>query len=157
MPYPWTEPARGKAVSSIQDPGAPRYWISGSVTTSKDFKKQMTNVLHYANEHYEARSTVAFLPSELRIIRQFLLSANSLPHLMLWCIIVIGVRLFLRIDEVLELTVEQFVTEYFVVTGRDIKGLLVKIQGKRDKKPVHLSLWDDLDCPEFSPLRPLFN
>jgi hypothetical protein len=50
------------------------------------------------------RSTIAFLPSELRQIRKHLLSSNRLECLMLWVIIVLGIKWFLRIDEVLELT-----------------------------------------------------
>jgi hypothetical protein len=73
-----------------------------------------------------------------------------LKHFMLWVIIVVRVKLFLRIDEVLELKYEQFLEEYFVIKDCNIESLLTKIKGKRDNKWLHFAIWDDKDCTEFS-------
>jgi uncharacterized membrane protein len=54
-------------------------------------------------------SVIAFLPGELHDIQNHLISHNGLTHLMFWVITIVGVKLFLRIDEqVLELDYEQF-------------------------------------------------
>jgi hypothetical protein len=132
-------------------PGSPQYWSSGSVTKASNFQTQIDLLQEYAESNYEARSTVAFLPGELRAIRTYLLAANTLESLQLWCIIIIGVRLFLRIDEVLTLRMDAFKPEYFVVKGKEVISLLLLIQGKRDKRPVNFNLWDDHICPDLSP------
>jgi hypothetical protein len=69
---------------------------------------------------------------------------------MLWTIIILGIKMFLRIEEALELTIEQFVEEYFQVTGDEVKALCAKIKGKRDDSWLHFMIWNDEDCPEFS-------
>jgi hypothetical protein len=75
-------------------------------------------LVDYAICHYEVRSTIAFLPSEIceiREIRKFLLLSNRIECLMLWVIIIVGIKEFLSIDKVLELTYEQFMTKHFFV------------------------------------------
>jgi hypothetical protein len=72
---------------------------------------------------------------------------------MLWVIILVGTKLFLRIDEVLYLQMEAFLPHHFVVKSGDVVSLLVEIKGKRDKQKIHFNLTDDDVCPEFSPVR----
>jgi len=133
--------------------GKPRYWRAGSVVNHPDFKNHLAQMQTYVEEHYESRQTFAFLPGELRDIRTHLLSHNSVFHLMIWTIIIVGIKLFLRIDEVLDMTVEQFIQKYFVVTEDGVEGLCAKVKGKTDTESKHLALWDDKECPEFSPAR----
>ena len=84
----------------------------------------------YCENHYEARSTYAFLPGQLRDIRDYLLASNDIHKLMLWTMIIVGVKLFLRIDEVIAMKVDDFKTDYFVVTTDNVEGLCVQIKGK---------------------------
>jgi hypothetical protein len=100
----------------------------------------------YVENMYEMRSTIAFLPGELRDIHNHLLSHNNLKYLMLWVIIIVGVKLFLRIDEALDLKYEP---AYFVVKDCNIESLLVKMKGKCDDKWLH-ALCDDKDCTKLS-------
>jgi hypothetical protein len=58
--------------------------------------------------------------------------------------------MFLRVEEVLELTVEQFIEEYFQVSEDTVKGLCAIIKGNRDSDWLHFMIWNDEDCPEFS-------
>lgn len=131
-------------------PGNPKYWRRGNVSNDKSFAEAISNYETYVLNHYEARRTKAFLPGELRDIRTHLLSFNDLYHLMIWTILIVAIKLFLRIEEALEMTVEQFETEYFIVTEDDVEGLCVRIKGKRDKVPLDFALWNDKECPEFS-------
>jgi hypothetical protein len=135
-------------------PGSPLYWPSGCVTKSSKFKTAIDLLTDYAEKHYDARSTVAFLPGELRSIRSYLMSTNTVAALQLWCQIMIGIKLFLRIDEVLTLKMVSFKPNYFIVKGKEIVSLLMEVQGKRDPRPVDFCLWDDNICPDFSPVRP---
>jgi len=144
-----------KGESCQNHPNDSRYWRRGNVITSQDFITNQRMLEQYIENHYEARSTVSLFPSELRKIRSYLLAMNDLKSLMLWCIIILGVRLFLRVDEVLSLTVESFIPDYFVVKGKEVMSLCVKIKGKTDEDFKHFLVFDDTECPELSAVRPL--
>jgi hypothetical protein len=147
---PLEQACNGRGCTS--HPGNPHYWSRGCLTASEEFKKHVLILVDYAICHYEVRSTIAFLPSEIRDIRKFLLLSNRIECLMLWVMIIVGIKEFLRIDEVLELTYEQFLTKYFVVKPGYVESLLVKIKGKRDRNWQNFAIWHDEDCPEFSPV-----
>jgi hypothetical protein len=134
----------------IRHPGDPHYWRRGNVTKDEEFKKSVQDWQDYAEHNYEQRSSAQLLPGEVRDIRIHLLSYNDLYHLMLWTIIILGIKMFLRVEEVLELTVEQFVEEYFQVSEDAVQGLCSKIKGKRDPTWLYFMVWNDGDCPEFS-------
>jgi hypothetical protein len=139
-----------KGEGCIQHPGDPHYWRRGNVTKDEEFKKSVQDWQDYAEHNYEQRSSAQLLPGEVRDIRIHLLSYNDLYHLMLWTIIIVGIKMFLRVEEVLELTIEQFVEEYFQVSEDAVQGLCSKIKGKRDPGWLHFMIWNDIDCPEFS-------
>jgi hypothetical protein len=69
---------------------------------------------------------------------------------MIYVIMLVGIKLFLRIEEVIGMSVAHFVIDYFIVnSNNDIQGLCVQVKGKTDDDWVHLMLWRDIDCPEF--------
>jgi hypothetical protein len=118
---PIEEACSGKGCTS--HPGGPCYWSRGCLTASEEFKKHVLILVDYAICHYKVRSTIAFLPSEICNIRKFLLLSNRLECLMLWVIIIMGIKEFLPIDEVLELRYEQFMTKYFAVKPAYVESL----------------------------------
>jgi hypothetical protein len=67
--------------------------------------------------------------------------------------IITGVKHFLRVEEVVEMKIEDFVECYFVVTKNNVEGLCVLLDGKREKKETPFTIWDDKDCPEFSAVK----
>ena len=134
-------------------PSQSQYWRRGNCTTTKKFRDAISEMEDYCENHYEARSTYAFLPGQLRDIREYLLASNNKLNMMIWTMICVGVKLFLRIDEVILMKVEDFNTSYFVVTKDNVEGLCVKIKGKKEKTALHFMLWDDKDCPDFSPTK----
>ena len=131
-------------------PGSPQYWRRGNCMGSKKFKKIMVEVVEYIENHYEARSTYALLPYQVRELREYLVANNDHESLMLWTMIIVGIKLFMRIDEVCTMTVEKFKTDHFAVTEMNVEGLCTMIKGKREGRPLPFMLWDDKDCPEFS-------
>lgn len=143
-----------KGVSCINHPGSARRWRSGSVTRCPKFLTVCSSMSLYAKDRNKSRSCVSFLPSELRRMYRVLQSRSTLEGLMLWSMIILGCRLFLRIDEVLQLEVDSFVKELFVVKGDRIVALCVKIKGKRDLDTKHLMVYDDPLYPDLSPVRP---
>ena len=134
------------------------YWRQGNVITSPKFRQHIKIMKEYAKENYCSSSAASFLPSHLRAIRKHLLSQNngSLDELMRWTVIILGVRLFLRVDEVLNLEIDSFIPQYFVIKGKKVVSLCVKItNGKTDDDAMHFQVYDDPDYPELSPVRPL--
>jgi hypothetical protein len=71
--------------------------------------------------------------------------------------ILIGIKLFLRSDELCSLTVEQFLADFAIVAGdyEFLEGIAVVIHGKSDKVPVTLMLWADPVFPLYCPIRHL--
>jgi hypothetical protein len=72
---------------------------------------------------------------------------------MIWTMIITGVKLFLRVEEVIKMKVEDFAERYFVVTENNVEGLCVYIDVKKEKKETPFAIWDDKDCPEFSAVK----
>jgi hypothetical protein len=106
---------------------------------------------------YIERGDSPLTPNELLQVRDRLCSSNSLWDFQLYTMIILGVKLFLRSDELCSLTVEQFSGELAIVKGdyEFLEGIAVVIQGKSDKSPVTLQIWADHECPFFCPIRHL--
>ncbi|CAJ1939779.1 unnamed protein product [Cylindrotheca closterium] len=127
----------------------------GNVIESETFGQHFSMIEKYAQQHYMSKSSASFLPSQLRTIRDHCANDGSLAKLMQWCVIILGCRLYLRIDEVLSLETESFVPKYFVIKGKTVISLCVKIKGKCDGQERHFQVYDDPKYPELSPVRPL--
>jgi hypothetical protein len=54
-----------KGYGCQKHPGKPQYWRRGSVTKCKAFQDEITKAIEYCENHYESRSTYAFLPHQL--------------------------------------------------------------------------------------------
>ena len=112
-----------KGVGCRRHLGCPNYWRSGKPNKAPDFSNNRGMMIDYVKSHYSARHTFAFYPGELRNIRIFLLSANDTYKLMLWTIVLVGIKGFLRVDEVLNLKVEDLPQDYFAVPAHNVEGL----------------------------------
>lgn len=148
-----TNPNPGCTIHSAH--GRPQLAYSGCVTHSEEFKKEMSKIEEYIVDHYEERSTFQLVPKMLRAIRNACLASNDLYSLMIWTLIIVGIKLFARIDEVMQLKVEDLPHEFFFVKDGNVEALATKIKGKCDTKVHTMALWDDKECPEFSPSRAL--
>ncbi|KAJ3287457.1 hypothetical protein HDU76_007820, partial [Blyttiomyces sp. JEL0837] len=121
---------------------------------------------------YEENGDKPLLPPELMMIRDKLLSSNDKKDLQMWVMILLAIKLFLRADEVINLTfagdehgfnrVDWNLTTIHE-TGM-VKGLTFKISGKSENrlingkataKYVNLTAWNDDDHPEMCPVRAL--
>ena len=72
-----------------------RFWRKGNVIRSPKFKTHLSLQEHYVEEKYESKSTMAFQPFELRLIRDHLVTSCEPEKLMLWTLMMTGIRLFL--------------------------------------------------------------
>src|SRR5210317_2440470 len=66
-------------------------------------------------------------------MRNYLFTRSEPKFLMYWCIIILGVRLFLRIEEILKIQIESFQQDFCVVRGKKILSLCICIKGKTDR------------------------
>ena len=122
--------------------GFPRIRTQGNVTNNISFKKAKKATEEFVQEEYESRNCLPLFPRELRMLRSHLCSSNQMDHLMLWVIILFCTCQCLRVDEALTMTVEQFLTQHFLVREFSIDSLLFWIQGKTDKNKVNFNMWD---------------
>ena len=67
--------------------------------------------------------------------------------------IILGIKCFLRSDELLNVKVEDFISEYYVVHPNKLQHLCLQVEGKCDEQPVLLLLHRDDETPEFCPVR----
>jgi hypothetical protein len=137
----------------ISDPDVRR---KGNSTEEPGFKMDVTKYKTYAKEHYSQKGNFQFTPGEVRACRNFLLSRNNPMCFMLYVMMLMGIKLFLRVNEVLKMRVEHFKICYFLFDDNGtIRGMCVLVNGKTDKTWVPLMIWRDDENPEFRLLRHL--
>lgn len=101
------------------------------------------------------KGSIQILPGEVRQLRDYLTSSGRFTDFQTYVMIIIGIKLFLRADELLSMRLEHFPLEYQIVDKHRIKSIAVKIKGKSDLNEVHLHLYCDNECTEFCPVRHL--
>lgn len=101
---------------------------------------------------WQRQGCIQLLPGEVRVLRQNLCSTGKLSDLQMYAMILVGIKLFLRADELLCLTIEQFEPGYQIVNSKEINSICCWIQGKTDRMPVRLQLFSDKEYPEFCPI-----
>jgi hypothetical protein len=75
---------------------------------------------------------------------------------MLYVMMLMGIKLFLRIQEILQMRVKHFKICYFLFNDNGtIQGMCVLVNGKTDKTWVPLMIWRDDENPEFCLVRHL--
>jgi hypothetical protein len=115
-------------------------------------------------------------PSDVRRIRSHLLARGDPVSIQAWVMLLLGIRLFLRADELVEIEVQDFVDSYYpdgktkkqhpgdgknaltkcqVVGPGSVEAIAFEVHGKCDDRPVRLVLFSDDEYPEFCPVRHL--
>ena len=149
---------------------------SGNVLNNPSAKKIYDSWLKIKQHSHVTKGCGQLYPSELRRLRSYLLSEGSPGSYQMWVMILLGVRLFLRCDELITLKIDNFVDSYYpqsrdelippkqgenaltkcqVVNRFNVEALVCKIQGKSDKKPVRLCLFTDDEHTDLDELRHL--
>ena len=107
-------------------------------------------------KEYKKKGNIQLLPSEVRRIRTALLAENSLHGLQYWTMVIMGIKLFLRISELLTIKIEDFDPELMMLesTTSYVSAMAVEIKGKGGK--LHsLTVFADDVYPELCPVRAL--
>lgn len=140
--------------------GKPRLWRCGNPSCSElvDNTRRSSN---RESMNYEKKGNFALMIDEIYTIRQRLISSGSLYDYQIWVMILIGVHLFLRSDELENMQLNHFLVN---LTAKDDLGrvdqLVVSVQGKTEKAqvqaPVNLVLYRLDSHPQLCPIRALF-
>ena len=163
--------------SCIKHANNPLLISQGCIMRHFATKKYFNETMKVIRLRYIRKGCGQLQPMEVRTIRKTLLSDDSnFANLQLWVMILLGIKLYLRADELLNMRVEDFIdswagtrmhtegeqpdrksylTERQIVFADKVATLFCEVQGKTDHIPVMLTLfWDD-EYPEFCPIRVL--
>ena len=102
-------------------------------------------------------------PFQLLALRNYLLSSNSLINLQLYVMCLVGVRLFLRWDEIcgekhgvfVGLSAESIDPTLSAINNGIVESLALQVNGKTDREWATLSLDQDKTQPLLCPIRHL--
>jgi hypothetical protein len=105
---------------------------------------------------YVRKGNIQLLPSEVRRIRDALLVENDIFGLQYWTMVIMGIKLFLRISELLCIKIEDFDPSLMLLesTSCHVSALAVRIKGKGGKISW-LSMYVDDEYPQLCPIRAL--
>jgi hypothetical protein len=84
-----------------------------------------------AMSSWVVKGNVQLLPGEVRHLRSYLVGSGSLANFQVYVMILLGIKLFLRADELIKLKVDDFLKDFQIITdGKLIKALPLKIKGE---------------------------
>ena len=118
----------------------------------KNAKKACKGIL---NEDYVIRGCRQMKPADVLALRMALLSTGKLGDLQLYCMCLIGIFLFLRSDEVLDMKVDHFLPEISIVDIYAIECIGVQVFGKADQTWRRMFLYSRHSHPKLDPMRHL--
>ena len=145
---------RNKTCTIISHSASPRVERTGNPTAHFIFKNSMKQSKKDGVNHRE-RGSSQLLPSDLRALRESLLSSNLLVDLQMWTIIILSVCLFLRHDEFNDIKIDQFDPDLFCIKENRVAWLAVQIKGKRDKQWYTFRVNANDEHPDLCPVRAL--
>jgi len=149
----YVEPCPACVRGDCNEHTEPQTKATGNITFSREFSTAVTSLMDYAVKHYPSRQHFALLPSDVRSLLDKLISHNSPLELMYATMTLFGIAQFRRVEEVLELKVEDFKPLLSVLTESEIHGLVFDVNGKRDPMPVPLAMWFHKKCRDLCALR----
>ena len=137
--------------------GIPRILPRGDPTTSNVFESCFNSQEKHCENEHVIKGCLALSVKQTRTIRTHLLSdgINKLRNLQLWTLLLVGIRCFLRCDEVASIDISDFALRAIALNKekRRVEHLALWVRGKSDKEYVLLSLWRGDENPEFCPVR----
>ena len=107
---------------------------------------------------YEESGCSQLFPMDLRKLHSGLTTKCGelgLLCLSVWALIIVGCKLFLRPDELLNTSNSNFYSDLFVKKDGVVEQLHLYVIGKADKKKKYMLLHSDHECPELCPVRAL--
>ncbi len=107
-------------------------------------------------KNFPNKGNVQLLPGEIRTLRDNLVNSGCFINFQIYTMILLGIKCFLRAEELLQLRIEHFDPKYMIIReDGKINSITVQVQGKSDPVPVYLQIFSDDNCTEFCPIRHL--
>jgi hypothetical protein len=117
--------------SCTRHPGTPLLRPKGNPMNSSEVIGQVRRIKDDVLSEWKVKGNVQLLPGEIRNLRDYLIGSGSLNNFQIYVMIIVGIKLFLRADELLGIQVEDFVKEYHVIPdGTIVKALALTVKGK---------------------------
>jgi hypothetical protein len=95
--------------------GRPQIWRRGNSRLANSVSNRLKKLYKYDLAEYQVKGDTYLLPGDLLSIRNRLLNSNRYKDIQLWTMMLMGVNLFLRSDEVIGIDGAQFILD---LTGR---------------------------------------
>ena len=146
-------PASGTWRSCICHSGCPLLVARGDATVATETKDAFNKVKAAMKSKHVVRGNCCLYPRDVRTLHKYLVSSARMYYQQLYTMIILGIKLFFRADELLSLSVDDFKMSLAVIHPDSVRSLAVSVQGKSDEKGVILKLWRDDENPEFCPIR----
>jgi hypothetical protein len=121
----------------------PRIMPTGDVTEEPTVKAEIKRLIKHLRDTHARRGNYAITPNEMRLLRQHLLSSRDPENFKLYVMMLCGIKLYLRVNELLSLTVEQFCAKMFQLNPSGVRTLSLFINGKCDAQDVLLNIYSD--------------
>jgi hypothetical protein len=134
--------------------GEYRFWRKGIPRTAQVVVNARKEAARLTENHI-VHGAYQILPSELRQIRDLLISSNSIEDLQIFCGIMISILMFLRHDEFADLELCKIKPELCVKKNGILEVLAIGVLGKTDKKWRTMLLWRKKRATEFCAFRHL--
>ena len=136
--------------------GIPRLSRTGNPTLSVEFKNAIKKWAK-AGANYEVRGCAHMLPSQVRMLHNFLVLGNgTLKGLQTYVCMLLGIKCFLRYEEFSSMKIDSFCEKMSIVDASGlVQALVIRICGKSDVRDVYMYIWADHQHPEFCPVRHL--
>jgi hypothetical protein len=110
----------------------PRLFPTGDIAEELNVKAGFKRLHKELKDKHMRRGNHAITLNEMRKLRTYLLSSRNKENIKLYVMLPFGITLFFRVNELLNLTVEDFCSKLFQVNLDGVRTLLVYVKGKSD-------------------------
>lgn len=131
-----------------------RFYRRGNPRYCKYVKSAMAKARELTSGH-ESRRCPQLLPVDIERLRKILFTTNKLSDYQLYVMLLLGIHLFLRFDELANFKIDQYLPQYSIVMNGKVEKILFTVQGKCDKNPVILQLKRNDEFMHLCPVRHL--
>lgn len=157
-PIDWTK--GGTWLSCADHTSGALLRASGNPTSEKKCSAAFAEARNFLKAKHTVRGNVQLNPSQVRQIRDRLFTSDgggNMYHMQTYLLMILGIKLFLRADEVIKLRFDNFQMDAAEVefAQNRVDSLVVWVEGKSDKEKVFLRIYRDDDNPVFCPIRHL--
>jgi hypothetical protein len=122
----------GTYASCRMHAGNPRLMDAGNPMASQLYKNEQVATFERVASH-QVRGSEQLLPGDIRDLRQRLVG-NDIQDYQMYVMVLLGLKLFLRCNELLALKIEDFKKEHSVVNQDEVRAVVVVVKGKSDRK-----------------------